>query len=150
MSTLPAIIDTPMGRIGAQITVANSIDLARVQAGELGAETVRTVTLDDVLVDTGATLLCLPADIIATLGLPVLDDVPIATATGPSMARLFSNAQLAVMGRRATVDVLELPAGTTPLLGVTPLEILGIELDLGNRRLFLLPREPANTYLTVL
>lgn len=139
-----------MGRVDARLTVANGIDQARAIAGEIAAGTVRSVTLEDVLVDTGATLLCLPADVIATLGLTVMDEVPIETATGAGLARLFGPAHLTVEGRHTTADVLELPVGRSPLLGVIPMEALGIEPDLQNRRLRLLPREPNNTYITVL
>jgi len=52
------------------------------------------------------------------------------------------------MGRRATVDVLELPVGTRPLLGVIPLEALGAEPDMVARRLRLLPDGPTDTYVT--
>jgi len=44
--------------------------------------------------------------------------------------------------------VLELPAGTTPLLGVIPMEALGVEPDLQNQRLRLLPEGPTDTYVT--
>jgi hypothetical protein len=36
------------------------------------------------------------------------------------------------------------------LLGVFPLEMLGIELDLRNQRLRVLPSESGDTYLTIL
>src|SRR5579875_1065813 len=122
MATLPAVLETPMGSVSARLTITNSSDFDRSQDGEIDEVGVRSVTIDDVLVDTGATLLCLPSDVIASLGLRMLDEVPIETAKGPGTARLFRNALLDVAGRRATVDVLELPAGTTPLLGVTPME----------------------------
>jgi predicted aspartyl protease len=150
MATLPAIIETPMGRVDARLTVANSVDQARANAGEIDKGAVRSVTLEGVLVDTGATLLCLPANVIAALGLAVMDEVPIETASGAGVARLFGPTHLTVEGRHTTTDVLELPAGRTPLLGVIPMEALGIEPDLQNRRLRLLPRELNNTYITVL
>lgn len=150
MSTMPAVFETPMGRIDASLTVTNLLDQIRAQDGEISADAVRSVMVDRALVDTGATLLCLPADAIARLGLQARGEVPIATAKGPGTANLYRGAELTVMGRSATVDVLELPVGTTPLLGVIPLEALGIELDLRQQRLRLLPLEPGDTYVTVL
>lgn len=47
---------------------------------------IRFFTLKDVVVDTGATTLCLPANIIAELGFDLLKEVDVATAKG------FSNA----------------------------------------------------------
>ena len=55
-----------------------------------------------------------------------------------------------VCDREGTFECLELPGGRDPLLGVIPLEALGIELDLKNQKLKLLPLEPTDTYLTIL
>ena len=145
MSTQPALTPTPMGKILTTLTVTNHRDQIRAEEGTIGPDQVRSVTLDDVLVDSGATTLCLPAGVIAQLGLAVRREVPIATATGPSTARLFQDAAITLMGREGTFDCLELPAGTTPLLGVVPLEALGIEADFRHGRLRLLPEEPGNS-----
>lgn len=45
---------------------------------------------------------------------------------------------------------MELPGSEDPLLGLIPLEDLGLELDLKNQRLKLLPAEGKDTYLTIL
>ena len=150
MSTQPALTPTPMGKIVTTLTVTNHSDQIAVERSALAPEGVRSVTLDNVLVDSGATTLCLPADVIARLGLAVRREVPIATAMGPGTARLFQDAAITLMGREGTFDCLELPAGTAPLLGVVPLEALGIEADFRNGRLRLLPEEPGNTYFTIL
>lgn len=47
-------------------------------------------------------------------------------------------------------ECLELPGGRDPLLGVIPLETLGLELDLKNQTLRVLPISPTETYLTIL
>jgi predicted aspartyl protease len=150
MSTQPALTPAPMGKILTTLTATNHRDQIRAEEGTIGPDQVRSVTLDDVLVDSGATTLCLPADVIARLGLAVRREVPIATAMGPGTARLCQDAAITLMGREGTFDCLELPAGTTPLLGVVPLEALGIEADFRNGRLRLLPEEPGNTYFTIL
>jgi hypothetical protein len=45
---------------------------------------------------------------------------------------------------------LELPEGKTPLLGVIPMEALGIEVDLKHQCLKVLPDGPTETYWTIL
>ncbi|MEN9222332.1 MAG: hypothetical protein Q6M04_07835 [Thermostichus sp. BF3_bins_97] len=45
---------------------------------------------------------------------------------------------------------MELPGGREPLLGVIPLEALGIELDRQHQALGLLPISPTETYLSIL
>jgi hypothetical protein len=61
--------DKKMGRVTATITVTNEVDKMLAERGFIPAEQIRSITIDNVLVDTGATRLCLPADIIAQLGL---------------------------------------------------------------------------------
>lgn len=139
-----------MGRIVATFTVTNRADQVRAEAGVLPADEVRSVTVEDVLVDTGATTLCLPADLIARLGLAPLREVVIATATGTSRTHIYQDAKIMLLGRETTTECIELPAGRPPLLGVIPLEALGLELDLKSQRLRVLPDETNDTYLTVM
>ncbi|NJK53931.1 MAG: aspartyl protease, partial [Leptolyngbyaceae cyanobacterium SU_3_3] len=74
----------------------------------------------------------------------------VETATGISQARIFQDAKISLLGREGTFECLELPGGQSPLLGVIPLEALGIELDLQNQVLKTLPISPTQTYLTIL
>jgi len=150
MPTMPIMSETSMGRIDVGITVANGTDRDRAAVGEIEEAAVRSVTLDRALVDTGATLLCLPSDAIAQLGLQASREAPTNTANGPMRARVYRNVELTVMGRTGTFDALELSRGTPPLLGQIPLEALGLEPDLRNRRLRLLPDDEDDTYITVL
>jgi clan AA aspartic protease len=141
---------TSMGKITTTLTVTNRIDQANAESGIIPADRVRSVTLDNVLVDTGATTLCLPPQIIAQLGLSLLKEVDVETANGIGKARIFQDAKISLAGREGTFECLELPGGMNPLLGVIPLEALGIELDLRNQRLIVLPISPTQTYLTIL
>jgi clan AA aspartic protease len=128
-----------VGMVHANLTVANAIDLADTQRGLLPPDRARSVTLEEVLVDTGATTLCLPADIVRQLGLRLLTEVPARTATGRSILRVFQDAHITVQDRRGTFECVELPEGSQPLLGVVPLELLGLEPDLRNQVLRPLP-----------
>lgn len=139
-----------MGKIIATVTIINRIDQAMLDRGLITSDSVRSITLDNVLIDTGATTLCLPSEAIAQLGLELLREVPVETATGLSKARIFQDAKISLLGREGTFDCLELPGGSSPLLGVIPLEALGIELDLKNQKLVLLPMNSTETYLTIL
>ena len=139
-----------MGKVIAAISVANLVDEGLAARGQLRLDQVRRLDLHDVLVDTGATLLCLPREIIETLQPDILREVRVDTAMGETTARIFRGISLTVEGRTGTVDCLELPGGKHPLLGVFALEALGIELDLRNQRLRLLPDDNENTYLTIL
>ena len=139
-----------MGKVLATVTITNRADQSAATRGYIAPEQVRSVTLSDVLVDTGATKLCLPANTITQLGLELLKEVDVATANGFSKARIFRDASIELMGREGTFECLELPGGRNALIGVIPLEALGIELDLRNQQLKLLPEESMDTYLTIL
>ncbi|MDB9493266.1 aspartyl protease family protein [Spirulina major CS-329] len=147
---MPTPTETPMGKIITTLTIINRIDQAKAKEGLIPAEEVRSLTLENVLVDTGATTLCLPSDAIAQLGLDLLKEVDVSTATGFSKAKIFQDARISLLGREGTFECLELPGGRDPLLGVIPLEALGIELDLKNQQLRVLPETSMDTYLTIL
>ncbi len=139
-----------MGKVLTTLTVTNRIDQALAEDGKLPPAEVRSVTLDNVLVDTGATTLCLSSDVIAKLGLKQLKEVDVETATGVRKARIFQDAKISLCGREGTFECLELPGGREALLGVIPLEALGLEPDLRHQTLKMLPTESAETYLTIL
>ncbi len=139
-----------VGKILTRLTITNRADEITAARGYVPADQIRSVTLENVLVDTSATMLCLPAKVIAQLGLELLKEVDVGTATGIGKARIFQDAKILLLGREGTFECLELPGGQDPLLGVIPLEALGIELDLQNQQLVLLPISPTQTYLTIL
>jgi predicted aspartyl protease len=139
-----------MGKVLTSLIVTNRIDQALAEDGRLPMEQVRSVTLTNVLVDTGATTLCLPADVIAKLGLKLLKEVDVSTAMGIGKARIFQDAKISLCDREGTFECLELPGGRDALLGVIPMEALGLEPDLRNQRIKVLPTESVDTYLTIL
>ena len=136
-----------MGQIFTSITVTNSTDLDNAETGVINAGEIRSIELGDVLIDTGATYLCLPSDVIERLGLHVERSVRLETASGEVPTRVFRNAHVTLLGRVAVGVCIELPAGARPLLGAIPLEALGIEPDLQNRALRLLPDSGPHGYI---
>jgi len=145
---LPNLQAKQMGQVITTITLTNFIDLVMAERGFIAAEEVRSVTLDNVVVDTGATLLSLPAPIISQLSLKQVGERDVETSAGIKKGRIFAGAQIIVEGREGRFDCLELPEGVSAvLLGVTPMEELGLEPDLTNRRLRVLPMNNQQTYL---
>ncbi|PHJ68227.1 aspartyl protease [Nostoc linckia z18] len=139
-----------MGKVTTTITITNQIDQILAERGFIPVEQIRSITLHDVLVDTGATRLCLPKNIILDLGLPLQGEVDVKIATGVHKARIFKMLNLAVEGREGIFNCIELPEGSDALLGLIPLEDLGLESDLVNQKLRVLPVEGKDTYLMVL
>ncbi|MEG4119064.1 aspartyl protease [Microcoleus sp. N9_B4] len=145
---LPNLQEKQMGQVITTITVTNRIDRVMAERGFISAEEVRSVILDNVVVDTGATLLSLPARIISQLGLIQVGERDVETSAGIKKGRIFADAQIIVEGREGRFDCLELPEGVSAvLLGVIPMEELGLEPDLKNRQLRVLPMNNQQTYL---
>lgn len=139
-----------MGKVFTILTITNRADQILAENRVIPPEQVRSVTLENVLVDTGAITLCLPPDVIAMLGLRLLKEVKVATAMGVGKARIFQDANISLCGREGTFECRELPGGSDALLGVIPLDMLGLEPDLRNQTLKVLPDETNDTYLTIL
>jgi predicted aspartyl protease len=147
---LPNLQVPQIGQVIATITVTNRIDKVLAQRGFTLENEVRSLTLTNVLVDTGATLLCLSSAIIQQLGLVQGGVANIETTARMQQGRIFRDVELSFEDRQGTFDCLELTEVPYALLGVTPMEILGLEPDLRNRRLRVLPMNTEQTYLSVL
>ncbi len=139
-----------MGIVITKITVTNLVDEILAERGFIPSEEVRSITLDNVLVDTGATRLCLPGNIITQLGLPLESEIDVKTAAGICKTHLFKRVSITVEGRKGEFTCTELPGGEDALLGVIPMEELGLQPDIINQRLILLPQTGKDTYHTIL
>ncbi len=144
---IPIFEKNQMGQVTATITVTNHIDQILAERGFILESEVRVVTLDNVFVDTGATLLSLPTAVVEKLGLPVSGSTEVKTANGLVPARVFREANLEINGRRSTFDCLELTELDVALLGVLPMEALGIEPDLQKQQLRMLPMIGDDSYI---
>lgn len=135
-----------MGQVKTRLTIINRADEVLAARGVIPTEQIRQVTLDNVLADTGATTLCLPIHVIEQLGLAPLKEVLTSTPAGYQRTRVFQDAKVTIDDRVGIFQCLELSGGDNPLLGVIPMEELGLELDLQKQELRKLPMEPGNTY----
>ncbi len=139
-----------MGKIIVTLTLTNWADRILSERGFIPADDVRSFSVDNALVDTGATRLCLPADLIAKLGLKQTGTIDAQTAMGPQTVNVYKGLELNVEGREGIYNCVELPTGQTSLLGLIPLEDLGLDPDLQNQRLRHLPTRGKETYMTIL
>lgn len=136
-----------VGQVSVEATLTNERDAILAEEGVRGQDDVRSLTIDNLLVDTGATTLGLPLDVVRRLGLRHVRDVAVRTANGDKIVGLYKDATLSLLGRTGTFECLALAEGSTPLLGCIPMEWLGLEPDLSNRRLRVLPDWGRETYL---
>ena len=113
-----------------QITLANRTDQFLLEAGYIKPEEVRQVTVEDAVVDTGATRLALPKPIIEQLGLTPVSTTPVRTTNGIVNRTVYSEVRFTVLEREGTLDVTELPADLPVLVGHVVLELLDLCVDI--------------------
>jgi clan AA aspartic protease len=88
----------------------------------------------ELLVDTGATLLVVPADLAARLELSPTRQQPIVTAGGRRDSWPVAEVRLSLDGRAVTTPCFIAPGGP-PLLGAVALESLFLAVDPVSKRL---------------
>ena len=114
----------------AEIKLVNLEDLHAVRLGVKKPEEVRRLTVEDALVDTGATRLCLPTSLIEHLGLTPVDTRSARTATGIVERTLYSEVEYTLLDRSSTIRVTNLPEGSPVLIGHMLLEELDLCVDM--------------------
>ena len=110
-----------MGFTKANITVSNPLDASRQVELEL-------------LVDTGATFTLLPSVTLKEIGVEADVKFKLRTADGRFIERDGSTVWIEVEGKGYRVPVI-VGEEDVPVLGVTTLEILGLEVDPITKRL---------------
>ena len=117
-----------MGRTMVQIKVENAGDLTGVKRGYITFDKIRHIEAE-ALVDTGASTLCLPPEMVKALGLSLIDTKRVKTGAGEKNLNVYETVQLTILGRTCRVDVFEIPHGIQPLVGYIPLEWLDLVVD---------------------
>ncbi len=116
-----------MGKVTATLTLGGLTGTATVEG----------------LVDTGATLLCLPEEIMARLGLERLREERVRYADHRTERRgVFGPVRVELQGRVGFFNAMELAAGTTPLIGQVVLEDLDLQVDPRGQQLVPNPLSP--------
>jgi clan AA aspartic protease len=124
-----------MGRVTVSATVKNLGDMVLVERGLLAADQVRSIEVNDALVDTGATILSLPKRMIEQLGLSFVRARPALTSAGTISVNVHGTARLTIQGRECPSDVTELPNECPVLIGQIALESLDFVVDMREGKL---------------
>jgi predicted aspartyl protease len=124
-----------MRRVTVRAKIENLSDLHLVERQLLPPEQIRSLEVDDALVDTGATLLSMPKSLIERLGLKPVRTRKAMTPTGQVTVQMYGTVRLTIQDRDCTTDVNELPNECPVLVGQIPLEQLDFIVDLQGRRL---------------
>lgn len=114
----------------AKIELANNDELVAVKLGIMNPEDVKRITVEDALVDTGATRLGLPPSLIEQLGLTPFRSEPVRTVNGITELWIYSPVQFTLLERESITTVMGVPEGTPVLIGHILLEDLDLCLDI--------------------
>ena len=97
----------------------------------------------DAVIDTGATMVVLPQDIVDALGLMKIRDTSVRYANNRVETKtIYGVVAIEVKGRTGDFDVLAEVAGTQPLIGQVVLETLDLVVEPRSRSLTPNPASP--------
>jgi len=102
-----------MGKTLVKARITNLNDLINAKKGILAPEQVRSVEVENALVDTGAKYVSMPKRMIEQLGLEQFDTRPATTAAGDMPCQLYSSVRVEVQGRECNIDVAEVADTST-------------------------------------
>lgn len=139
-----------MGKVMTKVKLTNRIDEALAGRGLLPPERVRRVEIE-ALVDTGATMLVLPADVCRALGVREMGRRWVRYADGRRRAVPWVGDLLAeILGRQMMCEALVEDEGTTPLIGQIPMEALNLLVNPKTGDLMPDPESPDAPLLDIL
>ena len=124
-----------MGKVSVSAVIENLDDYLEARRGTLPAERVRSATVTDALVDSGATMLLLPSRMITELGLKPLRTQTARTANGTVQMQLHRAVRLSVQGRDCILDVGEVSDDLPVIIGQLPLEAMDWHIDMHGHHL---------------
>ncbi len=131
-----------MGRVVTKLKITNHADLVKASEGLVAPGSVRSVEIE-ALVDTGATMLALPQEVLQPLGVKPHGTRRVRDARGITIEVPWVGGLLIeILGREMTCDALVIPAGATPLIGQIPLEGLDLIVDPKTREARVNPASP--------
>ena len=112
--------------IRTRVSMWNFADEVLAQRGVISPAEVRSIDIEDALVDTGSTRLVLNRDLVRRLDLPLIGEVSVKYADDRTARKpVARGVRVEIMGREAIFDAIVEENGQT-LIGMSVLE----ELDL--------------------
>jgi clan AA aspartic protease len=131
-----------MGKVMNKLKVTNNTDHDLAGQGRIPADQMRSVEIE-ALVDTGATMLALPEEVVEAVGVPVAGHRRVRDALGVTHSVPWvGGLRIEIVGREMTCDALVIPRGATALIGQIVLEALDLVVDPRNQELRVNPESP--------
>jgi predicted aspartyl protease len=127
-------IDT-MGKVVVAARIENLGDVYEVGRERRGRDQVRTVYVNDALVDPDSSILLMPSRLIQQLGLYFRQSRNARTGEGNGEVRVYNAVRLTIHGRDCITDVIELPEDRPVTIGRVLLHMLDFVIDPDGQRL---------------
>lgn len=113
-----------------RIELANFKDLNLAEVGVIDPEEVRRITVENAIVDTGASRLSLPKSLVEQLGLTPVGNRKAQTTNGIVDRLIYSPVQFTVLERSGIIEVTDIPENVPGFVGHMILEMLDLCLDI--------------------
>ena len=131
-----------MGLTYADIELINGDDLAFARRNMIGEEEIRRLKVE-MLVDTGALMLCINESIQEQLQFPVVEKRKAETADGRIIeCDVVCNVEVRFRNRQTTCRAMVLSGSSEPLLGAIPLEDMDVLIHPQRQELIVNPEHP--------
>ena len=134
--------ETSMGLVYADIELVRGDNLALAREGYRSEDQIRRCTVS-AMVDSGATMLAIPAFVRKQLDLKKVSDIEAELVDGSSVAfEVVGPIEVRFQNRRTSVEALVIPDSTKVLLGAIPMEGLDVLIDPKREQLIVNPASP--------
>lgn len=131
-----------MGLTYADIELINADDLAFARRNIIGEDEVKRMRVE-MLVNTGALMLCINESIQEQLQFPVSEKRKAETADGRIVeCDVVSSVEVRFKNRATTCRAMVLPGSSEPLLGAIPLEDMDVLIHPQRQELIVNPEHP--------
>jgi len=140
-----------MGKVTTDVKITSMKGVLLFKEGYKKQEEIKSVELEDVIVDSGATMMCLSKEIIDRLGLDFVKTTKVNTTNGVEERGIYGPAIYEIHGRMARGDVLEFGhPKIKALVGQIPLEQLDFLINPSSNRLIANPEHEGGLILDLL
>jgi len=137
-----------MGKVLTDVKLTSYDSLRDYQQQRITADQIRLIVLTNVIVDSGASMMCLSRSLIEQLGLELLKMTKVNTAEGIVERGIYGPVIYEIQGRMARGDVLELShPKIQALIGQIPLEQLDFLINPAANRLITNPEHEGELIL---
>jgi clan AA aspartic protease len=122
-----------MGTVYAEITLKNMFDVGKAREGLMKEHNIRTATVT-AIVDTGAMTLVITEELFQELGLSIIGEKMVRTASG-QRCKVTEPVGIHWKDRFSALSAVVIPGAEVVLLGVLPLEDMDLIVNPGTQEL---------------